>query len=391
MGKLKIGLFGFGVVGEGIYKVLNQKPQVNAEVLRVVIKDESKPRNAPSSLFSTDKNAILENGDIDVVVELIDDADAAYDICKNALLKGKAVVTANKKMVANHLHELVELQNEYGGSILYEAAVCGSIPIIRNLEEYFDNDLLESVTGIVNGSTNYILTNMSETGAPYEKVLLEAQKLGFAESDPSLDVSGLDAAYKLSIILYHAYGNTIDPQQIPRKGIENVHPFDLKYAREKNSSIKLVASSYWTEEGQLVAHVIPQFVANTSQLYHVKNEFNAVLIGSGLADEQVLYGKGAGRFPTSSAVLSDLSALRYNYKYSFRKADQSENSTLSDEIELRVYVSYPAKDFFDTGVFREIHEQYVSHDRQYVIGSIKMKDLKSSAFWSNNETSIILC
>src|SRR6478672_3754278 len=197
--QLTIGLFGFGVVGEGIYHVLNQTPSLNATIKKVCIKHADKKRNAPPELFTTSYNDLLEDDEINLIVELIDDADEAYKIVKQSLNNKKAVVSANKKMIAEHLEELLKLQEVNDTSFLYEAAVCGSIPVIRNLEEYYDNDLLQSISGIVNGSTNYILTKIGE-GLSYKEALLQAQQLGFAESNPRLDVEGIDPANKLTIL-----------------------------------------------------------------------------------------------------------------------------------------------------------------------------------------------
>src|SRR3982751_3286529 len=203
--KLTIGLFGFGVVGEGIFQVLQETPSLNATIKKVCIKHPEKKRNADPSLFTTNYSEILNDPDINLVVELIDDSEEAYKIVTSAFVNKKSVVSANKKLIAEHLAELIFLQQEHEVSFLYEAAVCGSIPIIRNLEEYYDNDLLQSISGIVNGSTNYILTKIGE-GLSYKEALQKAQQLGFAESDPRLDVEGFDAANKLTILLAHAYG-----------------------------------------------------------------------------------------------------------------------------------------------------------------------------------------
>src|SRR6478672_11275195 len=219
---LQIGLFGFGVVGEGIYKVLHQTPSLNALIKKVCIKHAEKERNAPASLFTTSYDEILNDPGIDIVVELIDDAKEAFTIVSTALKNKKSVVSANKKMIAEHLPELLQLQEENDVSFLYEAAVCGSIPIIRNLEEYYDNDLLQSVCGIVNGSTNFILTKIFKEQLDFSEALLLAQQLGFAESDPSLDVLGIDAVNKLSILLVHAYGIVEHPQQILHNGIQQI-------------------------------------------------------------------------------------------------------------------------------------------------------------------------
>ena len=194
--QLTIGLFGFGVVGEGLYKVLQQTPSLKATIKKVCIKDPGKKREAPAELFTTDRQVILQDPDINVVVEVINESGPAFEIVSTALRSGKSVVSASKKMIAEHLPELLQLQKETGASFLYESAACASIPVIRNLEEYYDNDLLHSIKAIVNGSTNFILTKMFEEKLDFHEALLLAQQLGFAESDPSLDVEGYDAANK---------------------------------------------------------------------------------------------------------------------------------------------------------------------------------------------------
>ena len=176
--KLVLGIFGFGVVGEGLYKVLHQTPSLNATIKKVGIKNGNKKRNAPAELFTTDKNILLNDPEINVIVELIDDADAAFEIVRTAFLNGKSVVSANKKMIAEHLPELLELQKQNDISFLYEAACCASIPVIRNLEEYYDNDLLHSINAVVNGSTNYILTKMFEEKLSFQKCIVAGAAIG---------------------------------------------------------------------------------------------------------------------------------------------------------------------------------------------------------------------
>lgn len=386
MKKLRIGLFGFGVVGEGIYRVLTEKTTLNCEIVRVCIKDPDKPRNAPAHLFTTDKRLILDDPTVDVVVELIDDAEAAYAIVTTALRAGKAVVSANKKMIAAHHPELIALQQQHGTSFLYEAAVCGSVPIIRNLEEYFDNDLLNYVTGIVNGSTNYILTQMSSHGTSFAENLKIAQANGFAESDPTMDVEGHDAASKLSIICLHAFGKRIAPAAILRKGITAIKPIDLSFAREKGLTLKLIASTRQTGD-RLSASVLPTFLPQGHTLARVHNEFNGLLIGSTLADEQFLYGKGAGRYPTSSAVLSDISALRYRYQYEYRKGHVADEPARSGTGKF--YLSYPRGTAVDLGLFDDIHEQYANHATAYVIGTVALEKLHTTDFWQSPDISLI--
>lgn len=388
--KLIIGLFGFGVVGEGIYRVLKQTPTLQAEIKRICIKHPDKKRNAPRELFTTEAELLLNDPDINVVVELIDDADAAWHIVSTSLKSRKSVVSANKKMIAAHLSELLQLQFDNQTSFLYEAAVCGSIPVIRNLEEYYDNDMLNSVTGIINGSTNYILTRMNEDGMAYEGALKLAQELGFAESDPSLDVQGTDAANKLTIILNHAYGIVSSPGDIMHKGITQLHPADTVYAKEKGYSIKLLARANRVSHSDVAAYVLPAFVEQRSQLYNVRFEFNGVIIGTRLADEQFIYGKGAGRYPTSSAVLSDIAALRYGYKYEYKKLHTGVDYRISHDHVLRIYVSCENMADINRLDFISIDETYISQNRKYITGSISFDKLRNASWLNNPDNSVIV-
>src|SRR5450432_110994 len=224
--QLRIGLFGFGTVGEGLYRILQQTPSLNANIVKVCIKHPGKKRNAPEDLFTTDKDELLNDPDINVIVEVINETEPAFQIVTTALKNGKDVVSASKKMLAEHLSELLDLQKKTGKSLLYEAAACASIPVIRNLEEYYDNDLLHSIKAIVNGSTNFILTKMFEDKLDFQQALLLAQQLGFAESDPSLDTEGFDAANKWTFLLTHAYGIIVETSGLVFNGIQNIQPGD---------------------------------------------------------------------------------------------------------------------------------------------------------------------
>lgn len=387
---IKIGLFGFGVVGEGIYQVLKNTPSLNAEIVKICIKNPDKKRNAPAELFTTSADEILSDNNINVVVELIDDAEAAYTIVTTALRNKKATVSANKKLIATHLQELIDLQKAFNVPFLYEAAVCGSIPVIRNLEEYFDNDLLHSFSGIVNGSTNFILTKLNDEGKTYKEALKEAQVLGFAESNPALDVNGIDAVNKLTIVLNHAYGIITSPDTILHKGITHIHPDDARYAKEKGLRIKLVAQAQVVGNGKVAAWVLPTFIGKDNPLYSVKNEYNGVLIGSSFADTQFLSGKGAGRFPTSSAVLSDISALRYGYRYEYRKLNSPVNYHLSSQTLFRVYVSFDEWDVINKNDFVFIEEFYNSRGRKHLTGLIELNRLVNAGWASYPSVSVIL-
>lgn len=388
--QLTIGLFGFGVVGEGIYHVLNQTPSLNASIKKVCIKHAEKKRNADPALFTTNYNELLEDEEINLIVELIDDADEAYKIVKQSLNNKKAVVSANKKMIAEHLEELLKLQEINDTSFLYEAAVCGSIPVIRNLEEYYDNDLLQSISGIVNGSTNYILTKILDEGLSYKEALQNAQQLGFAESNPALDVEGIDATNKLTILLAHAYGIVTSPDSLVKAGITRLHSGDANYAAEKGLQIKLTAQACKLSNGKVAAFVLPQFVTPDSQLYHVKNEYNGVIIESKLADKQFIYGKGAGRYPTSSAVISDISALSYNYRYEYKKLNRKEKYQLSNNFYLKVYVSFNDWSELNKWDFEQVIEFHSTEDRQYLTGIIHVDKLKDASWFNDPSVSIIV-
>jgi homoserine dehydrogenase len=318
--KLTLGLFGFGCVGQGLHRVLHETEGLRVEIRKICIKHPEKTRSLPAEYFTTSAAALLEDPEIDVIVELIDDADVAWSILQSALRNGKHVVTANKRMVATRLDEIRALQKKHDRSVLYEGAVCGSIPIIRNLEEYYDNDRINRIEGIVNGSTNYILTQVAEEGQSYRDALKAAQAKGFAESDPSLDVEGFDASYKLSILLTHAFGLRVRPEEIIRIGIDRLSDQDLSYARDNGLRIKLVAAAYRLGSS-VFSWVAPKLVTPGDSLFGIRDAFNAVRVEGLFAEEQLFVGKGAGGNPTGSAVLSDISALQYNYRYAFRKAE----------------------------------------------------------------------
>ncbi|MCD6010883.1 MAG: homoserine dehydrogenase [Flavipsychrobacter sp.] len=388
--KLNIGLFGFGVVGEGLYKVLAHTPTLNAQIKHICIKHQDKHRNAPAELFTTNASELLNDKEINVIIELIDDADAAYRIVTKALRSKKAVVSANKKLIAEHIEELIALQQEYDTPFLYEAACCASIPVIRNLEEYYDNDLLQGLSGIVNGSTNYILTKVFREKKSFDDALLQAQVEGFAESNPALDIEGIDAVNKLSILLVHAYGIISSPQALLHTGIQNLQASDAVFAKEKGYEIKLVAQARKLSDGKVAALVLLQFVKNDSQLYTVNNEYNGVVIESSLADKQFFYGKGAGGFPTASAVLSDLSALRYNYRYEYKKLHYQEPSELSTDFYLKVCISFKGLLLVPHERFDRVLEWSSNEQRCHVTGIVHYSELANNDWWKQPNVSLIL-
>lgn len=372
--KLKIGLFGFGVVGQGLHDIIRGQ-NLNIEIVKIAIKNPEKKRSLNANLFTTSHDEILNNPEINTIVELIDDAEAAYEIAKKALSTGKNVVSANKKMIATHLQELVNLKAKYGTSLLYEGAVCGSIPIIRNLEEYYDNELLHGISGIFNGSSNYILSKIFNEGLAYQTALKQAQDLGFAETDPILDVGGYDAKYKLTIATAHAYGLFIHPDQILNIGIQNISDADIQYAKEKNFKIKLVPTSRKISTKQIISYVLPKFVKPDDFLYNVENEYNGVTVQAAFADKQFFFGKGAGGHPTGAAVLSDIAALRYDYRYEYKKHHQQNGLITTDKVSLEVYIRYAHEYTIEKLKVENISERFSRNDYKYIIGSVSLKSL----------------
>ena len=372
--KLKIGLFGYGVVGQGLYDVLQSTPAFDASINKIVVKHK-KERNLPETMFHYDPDDILDDPDINVVVEVIDNSEDAYSIVKKALQKGKNVVSANKKMLAEHLEEMVRLQKENNVSLLYEASACGSIPIIRSLEEYYDNDLLLSVTGILNGSSNYILSNVFDHDQSYSEALKEAQELGFAESDPSFDVEGYDSLYKLIIITLHSFGTIVKPENVLTFGISNISEFDINYAREKRFKIKLVGQVERLHDQNISLFVLPRFVGRDKYIYSVEEEFNGVVVKGKAYDKQFMFGKGAGGHPTSSAVLSDITALAHGYKYEYKKRNYFKKFTYFKEGVIEIYLRYSDPEILKYFNFDSISEEYKGPDYSYKIGFIKLSDL----------------
>lgn len=386
--KLNIGLFGFGVVGTGLYEVLNQSNLLDASITKIVVKDPLKNRPISADNFSFDKNEILEDAKINVVVELINDSEAAYEIVSKALKSGKNVVSANKKLIAEHLEELIRLAKENNVSFLYEAAVGGSIPIIRNLEEYYNNDSLSSVQGIVNGTTNYILTQ-SNYGISFQDALNKAQQLGFAELDPTSDVDGFDSKYKLVLLIKHAFGLTVEPKNIFNYGIRNIKPQDVKYAGEKGYRIKLFSRAE-KSENSVLGFVAPHFVKSDHFAYQVDNEFNAVVVEALFSDKQLFIGKGAGSYPTASAVLSDISALQFEYQYEYRKSINNDSASFVEDFFLKVYVGSEFIESINEIPFYRIDEVYQSEEYNYQTGWVKFSEIRKFDFNQLPELSLIV-
>lgn len=372
--KLNIGLFGFGTVGRGLYDVLQRIGTKNVEIKRICVRDMTKQR-AVKANFTDKADEIFNDPDINFIVELIDDADAAYAIVKRALISGLPVVSGNKKMLAYHIEELIGLQAKYNTALLYDASACGSIPVIRNLEEYYDNDLLTSVKGILNGSSNFILSKIFNEKMSYADALKLAQDLGFAESNPTLDIDGWDSLFKLIIITVHAFGLYVAPEEIFTYGISNMNDDDIRFANEKERRFKLVAHVEKIAGNRLIMCVMPQLISRNKYIYSVEDEFNGVVIKGLFYDKQFMFGRGAGGYPTGSAVLSDITACLYDYKYEYKKRNDSQLPEFTNDHFFRVYYRYTSDDDLALVPFESISENYSSESYKYVVGRVSLGTL----------------
>ena len=375
MKNLNIGLFGFGNVGRGLYDVLHRINSQNVHIKRVCVRDVNKDRGVKAE-FTSNADDIFEDKDINLIVEVIDDADAAYDIVKRALKARIPVVSGNKKMLGHHILELIDLQEQYNTPLLYDASACGSIPVIRNLEEYYDNDLLTSVKGILNGSSNFILSKIFNEHMGYDAALKLAQDLGFAESNPTLDIDGWDSLYKLIIITVHAFGVYVAPENILTYGISTMNDADIRFAQEKDRRIKLVAHVEKIDD-RLIMCVLPQLISRNKYIYSVEDEFNGVVIKGLFYDKQFMFGRGAGGHPTGSAVLSDITACAYNYRYEYKKRNDSVLPQYTTDHTFRVYFRYKSAEQRNLLNFTKIREQYTSDEYNYIVGDVTIANLKA--------------
>ena len=365
MRNIRIGMIGCGVVGQGILRLLKENaPSLEGrmggaiEVRRIAARDPSKERGpyVPMKLLTNDPLAVASDPDVDIVVEVMGGVDPADEYLRRALSAGKSVVTANKALLAARGHELIELAEAKGVDLYFEAAVAGGVPVIRVLREAFASDRITAVRGIINGTSNYILSRMTEAGIDFAPALKEAQEKGYAEADPTLDVSGGDAAHKLNILATLAYGVKLELAQVATSGIDQVNAIDISFASRFGYVIKPLAVARALPDGTLDLRVHPALVSKKSVLASVNGALNAVYIEGAAVGPCLLSGQGAGALPTAVSVVSDIVDVGRNLRSSSggrvpQRAFRSERLTvprvqLPADHRCRFYIRFAVQDRF---------------------------------------------
>ena len=359
MRKINIGIIGFGTVGSGVVRILRDKKAflaaktgIEINIRKIRDKDLASKRNVniDKRLLTKDTKEIINDSQIDILVELMGGIHPAKEYISEALKKGKNVVTANKALLAEHGQELFALAADRGKNIYFEASVGAGIPIIKSLREGLVANSFKSISGIVNGTSNFVLSQMSQNNRTFNEALLEAKRLGFAESNPTLDIEGIDSAHKLVLLAYLAFGRFVDLKEVYVEGISQVSLSDISYAKELGYEIKLLAIAEKEGEG-LEVRVHPTFIPNNHLLASVSGMFNAIYAECDLAGDLLFYGPGAGQMAAASAVVSDIIDLTQDIKAGlFRPtmnivADKSIKKLYSiDDYQSRYYIRFMAID-----------------------------------------------
>ncbi len=349
MAKLKIGLIGLGTVGTGVYKTLQDIN--NVEIVKIAVKNINKPRsvNVPTTMMTDNPYEIVNDPSIDVVVELIGGVNPTWDYLETAIKNGKHIVTANKELLAKKGEELFNLAEKYNRVVLYEAAIAGGIPIIMPVKTILAGNKINKIQAILNGTTNYILTNMDVNGSSYDEVLKKSQELGYAETDPTGDVEGFDAAYKITTLATIAFKKRVKLENVYREGITKIRREDMKNANELGYKIKLIASATIDETNNADVRVHPMLVSKNNMLAHIDYVTNAVKIKGHPIGDIVLSGPGAGEFPTASSVVGDILAIasefgRTDYMLPMMRCNHTEaaNPVKIDDTFNKYYISITA-------------------------------------------------
>lgn len=349
--KIKIGLIGLGTVGSGVFKTL--KSFENVEVKSIAVRNIHKKRNIEGldeAIITDDAYKIVNDPEIDIVAELVGGLEPAFDLIAAAIKNGKHIVTANKELLAKRGEELFTIAEKYNKVILYEAAIAGGIPIIMPIKTILAGNKINHIEAIVNGTTNYILTKMDVQGAQYSDVLKEAQELGYAEADPTGDVEGFDAAYKIATLASITFQKRIKIENVYREGITKIRAEDMKAANDLGYKIKLIASAHMDENGNADVRVHPMLVSNKSTLAHIDYVTNAVSLSGHPVGSITLSGPGAGEFPTASSVVGDILAIaaelgKSEYILPMMRCRHSEAAKMIDIADTtnKYYISINAK------------------------------------------------
>lgn len=348
--KIKIGLIGLGTVGSGVFKTLQNFK--NVEVVKIAVHNKNKKRNIEGldeSIITDDAYEVVNNPEIQIVAELVGGINPAFDLIKAAIKNGKHIVTANKELLAKHGEELFNFAEENNKVVLYEAAIAGGIPLIMPIKTILAGNKITKIKAILNGTTNYILTKMDVQGASYTDVLKEAQELGYAEADPTGDVEGFDAAYKITTLATIAFGKRIKIENVYREGITKISPDDMKAANEMGYKIKLIASAELNEDSKADVRVHPMLVPKTKTLAHIDYVTNAVSLSGHPVGDVTLSGPGAGEFPTASSVVGDILAIaseidKTDYLLPMMRCNHHENAVMTpiEDTKNKYYISITA-------------------------------------------------
>ncbi len=342
---VKVAVLGYGNIGSGVVTVIQEnekliEKKIDQEIeVKYVLDLRDFPGDPMEDKLVHDVNVILGDPEINIVCETMGGVEPAYTFSKKALLAGKSVCTSNKELVAAHGAELLEVARKQNVNYMFEASVGGGIPIIRPLNHSLTPEKIEAITGIMNGTTNYMLTKMAKEGCSYEEVLKEAQEKGYAEKNPAADVEGYDACRKIAILSSLMCGKTVDYQDIYTEGITKITDKDFKYARQLNMSIKLLAMSK-DVDGGLLAMVAPFMISESHPLFAVNDVFNGILVHGNMLDDAMFYGRGAGKLPTASAVVSDVMECARNLQRNLRVYWTDEKMAMKhvDETSKRFFV-----------------------------------------------------
>lgn len=343
---INVAILGFGTVGSGVYEIIRKnaasiKRKSGHEIdIKYIVDIRDFSSHPEANLFTTNFDDVINDKEVDVVVEVIGGTKPAYDFTKKALLAGKHVVTSNKELVATHGTELLKIAKDKNVNYLFEASVGGGIPIIRPLHQCLAANVVTEIFGILNGTTNYILTKMFKEDTPFEEALKNAQKKGYAEANPSADVDGIDACRKIAILGSLAFGKAVDCATIPTEGISKITLQDVKYAQKLGCVVKLIGHTV-QENGHVFSEVAPMLVPLENPLSNVENVFNAITVKGDSIGEVIFYGKGAGKLPTASAVVADIIDISQNLdhnKLGVWKEVEEDFSLDQNVLETRMFV-----------------------------------------------------